>query len=109
MIHSPDNTPMKQDAAVTETHASLEGALEMTPLEQSSPNKLTSPVLMTGKNKRNPFLKQIHPDSPRKDLTGFSSSLYAVEGTQEQKFGAIGKFDRYRWSKTDNTTVVQSR
>ncbi|XP_021927071.1 exonuclease 1 isoform X2 [Zootermopsis nevadensis] len=107
--NSPDNTPMKQDAAVTETHASLEGALEMTPLEQSSPNKLTSPVLMTGKNKRNPFLKQIHPDSPRKDLTGFSSSLYAVEGTQEQKFGAIGKFDRYRWSKTDNTTVVQSR
>jgi hypothetical protein len=109
VIHSPDTTPTKYCAAAAEKQASVEDALEMTPVEQSFPNKLTSPVLMTERNKRNPFFKQRHPDSPRKDLTGCSPSLYATEGTRERKFSALSKFGRLRRTENDDTTVVQSR
>lgn len=94
---------------MTEKQASAEGASEMTPVRQSSPNKLTSPVLVTGRNRRNPFFKLVHPGSPRKDVTGSSPNCYALEETRERKFSALSKFGRLRRTEIDDMTIVQSR
>jgi hypothetical protein len=71
-------------------------------------SELPSPVLTTGRNKRNPFFKQIYPDSPRKALTT-SPPGPSVTGGREWKFSALSKFGRVKWTEIDDKTVVQSR
>jgi hypothetical protein len=80
---------------------------ELTPVQQRSPKRLTSPVL-TGKKRRNPFFKQTYPHSPTKNPTISSSSPYAT-GLREQKFSALSKFGKLRWTDIDDETIVKSR
>jgi hypothetical protein len=107
-VHSPHATPTKQGAPVAERQASIKCVTELTPVKQCSPKRLTSPVLTAGKNRRNPFLKQTHPNSPTNNQT-ISSSGPCAKGFREQKFSALSKFGRLRWTDIDDKTVVQSR
>jgi len=107
-VHSSDTTPTEQGAHVTEQQTSIEHVTEMMPVQQHSPKRMTSPVLTTGKNRRNPFLKQTHPHSPMKNLTISSSSPYAT-GLREQKFSALSKFGKLRRTDIDDETTVKSR
>ena len=108
LVHSPDMTPTKQVAPVAEQRTSIQCVMELTPGKQGSPNRLISPILTTGKNRRNPFFKQTHPDSPTKSPTISSSSPYGT-GFRGLKFSALSKFGRLRWTDIDDKTVVQSR
>lgn len=107
VVHSPVTTPTKQGSP-TEQQASEESVSEVTSAKHSLPSEMTSPVLTTGRSKRNPFFKQMYPDSPRKNLTG-SSLIPSATGGQEWKFSALSKFGRLKWTEIDNKTVVQSR
>ena len=107
-VHSSDTTPTKQGAHVTEQQTSIEQVTKLTPVQQCSPKRLTSPVLTTGKSRRNPFFKQTCPDSPTKNLTTSSSSPYAT-GLREQKFSALSKFGKLRRTDIDDETIVKSR
>ncbi|XP_069680716.1 exonuclease 1 isoform X2 [Periplaneta americana] len=81
---------------------------ETTPVKQSPPPQLTSPVLASGKSRRNPFFKQ----SPRKETPESSWSLLGLRDTKEapeRKFSALSKFGKLRRTVIDETTVVQSR
>jgi len=107
-VHSSDTTPTKQGAHATEQQTSLKCVTELTPVQQRSPKRLTSPVLTTGKNRRNPFFKQTHPHSSTKNPTISSSSPYAT-GLREQKFSALSKFGKLRRTDIDDETIVKSR
>jgi hypothetical protein len=107
VVHSPVTTPTKQGSPI-EKLASTESASETTSAKHGLPSELTSPVLTTERNKRNPFFKQTYPDSPRKDLTGSSPSPFATGG-REWKFSALSKFGRLKWTDIDDKTIVQSR
>lgn len=106
-VHSSDMTPTKQGADATEQQTSMKCVTELTPVKQRSPKRATSPVLTTGKNRRNPFFKQTHPHSPTKNPTS-SSSPYTT-GLREQKFSALSKFGKLRRTDIDDETIVKSR
>jgi len=107
-VHSSDTTPTKEGAHATEQQTSIKRATELTPVQQRSPKRLTSPVLTAGKNRRNPFFKETHPHSPMKNLTISSSVPYAT-GLREQKFSALSKFGKLRRTDIDDETTVKSR
>jgi hypothetical protein len=107
VVHSPVTTPTKQGSP-TEKWASVESASEVTSGKHKLPIELISPVLATGRNKRNPFFKQMYSVSPRKDLTA-SSPNPSTTGGQEWKFSALSKFGRLKWTEIDDKTLVQSR
>ena len=107
-VHSLDTTSTKQGAHATEQQTSIKCATELTPVQQRSPKRLASPVLTTGKNRRNPFFKQTHPHSPTKNPT-ISSSSPCATGLQQQKFSALSKFGKLRRTDIDDETVVKSR
>jgi hypothetical protein len=86
----------------------VESASEVTSEKHRLPSKPISPILTNGRNKRNPFFKQMYSDSPGRDLTASSSSLSAT-GTREWKFSALSKFGRLKWTEIDDKTIVQSR
>ena len=108
VVHSPDTTPTKQSAHVADQQTSIKCVTELTPVQQRSPKRLTSPVLTTEKNRRNPFFKQTHPHSPTKNPT-ISSSSPCATGLREQKFSALSKFKKLRQTDIDDKTIVQSR
>jgi hypothetical protein len=108
VVHSLELTPTKQAAHATEQQTSIKCVTEVTPVKQRSPKRLASPVLTTGKNRRNPFFKQTHPHSPTKNPT-LSSSSPCTTGLREQKFSALSKFGKLRRTDIDDETIVQSR
>jgi hypothetical protein len=107
VVHSPVTTPTKQGSP-TEKLASEESTSEATSSKHNLPAELTSPVLTAGRSKRNPFFKQMYPDSSQKDLTGSSPSPSATGG-REWKFSALSKFGRLKWTQIDDKIIVQSR
>lgn len=108
VVHSLELTPTKQGAHAAEQQTSIKRVAEVTPVKQHSPKRLASPVLTTGKNRRNPFFKQTHPHSPTKNPT-ISSSSPCTTGLQEQRFSALSKFGKLRRTDIDGETIVQSR